>query len=317
MRRGTRQACYIFGGYGAYIDDLEPHLLSTSYRCHLDANDETSTYTIDIEQLQGDSMLYARMHHQVAALGSLIYVVGGEDGDSIFNSVEIFDPLSIISNKQWIQTSSMLTQRCNFGLAVLDSTTLYVLGGHIGADITSRIEEFNVKTGKWTQLPYSLQSPCYGFACVQLNGLIICIGGSCIYNLPMKTTEIFNPKTGQSYLCTNMFEARAFCSACLDEETGKIYVFGGADAEGNGLRSAEVYNSYSSQWSTLPPMFFNRISPCAYRFGYLIVVFGGRTSLNPHSEILNTAEIFHIQKNSWIRINDVPLRIYGGAAVLR
>jgi hypothetical protein len=37
-----------------------------------------------------------------------------------------------------------------------------------------------------------------------------------------------------------MNEARSFCSACLDDEQERIYVFGGADANGNGLRSAEV-----------------------------------------------------------------------------
>ena len=262
-------------------------------------------------------MRYPRMHHQIAALGSLIYIVGGEDGDNIFNSVEIFDPLSKINNTQWTQTSSMITPRCNFGLVALDSITLYVLGGHIGADITSTIETFNCKTGVWTLLPYKLQSPCYGFACVQLNGLIFCLGGSCIFNLPVKTTEIFNPKTGQSYLCTDMYEARTFCSACLDDETEKIYVFGGADSNGNGLRSVEVYNTHYSRWATLPPMIFNRISPCVYRIGYFIIVFGGRTSLGQNSEILNTAEIFHIQRNTWIRANDVPVHVYGAATVLR
>ena len=67
----------------------------------------------------------------------------------------------------------MITPRCNFGLVALDSITLYALGGHIGADITSTIEMFNCQTGAWTLLPYKLQSPCYGFACVQLNGLIL------------------------------------------------------------------------------------------------------------------------------------------------
>ncbi|CAF0863367.1 unnamed protein product [Adineta ricciae] len=316
-RRGAKQTCYIFGGYGLSTDDTNAHLLTSSYRCQLHTSDSPISYTIEIEQVHGDEMRYPRMHHQAVALGSLIYVVGGEDGDNIFNSVEIFDPLSKVNSKQWTQTSSMMTPRCNFGLVALDSNTLYALGGHIGADITSSIERFNCKTDEWILLPYRLQSPCYGFACVHLNGSIICIGGFCVFNLPVKTTEIFNTTTGQSYLCTDMFEARGFCSACLDEESGRIFVFGGADANGNALRSAEVYNTSGCRWFPLPPMIFNRISPCVYRVGYLIIVFGGRTSLDRHSEILRTAEIFHIEKNIWIRINDVPLQVYGAAAILR
>ncbi|CAF1493739.1 unnamed protein product [Adineta steineri] len=316
-RRGVRQTCYLFGGYGTPIDDHDSQLLTSSYRCHLNLNECSSLYSIEIEQIYGDEMRYPRMHHQIAALGSLIYIVGGEDGDNIFNSVEIFDPLSKINNKRWTQTSSMITPRCNFGLVAIDSTTLYALGGHIGADITSTIEKFDCKTSTWTLLPYKLKSPCYGFACVQLNGLILCIGGSCLFNLPVKTTEIYNIKTGQSYLCTDMFEARTFCSTCLDEETEKVYVFGGADANGNALRSVEVYNANYCRWYPLPPMIFARISPCIYRFGLYIIIFGGRTSLGTHSEILNTVEIFHIQKNKWIRMNDIPIHVYGAAAILR
>ncbi|CAF0885175.1 unnamed protein product [Rotaria sp. Silwood1] len=317
-RRGMKQTCYLFGGYGLNINETNSHLLTTSYRCHLNINDSSSSlYSIDIEPISGNEMRYPRMHHQVATLGSLIYIVGGEDGDNIFNSVEIFDPLSKINNQQYIQGTSMITPRCNFGLVSLDSTTLYALGGHIGADITSTIEMFNCQTNQWTLLPYKLKSPCYGFACVQLNGLILCIGGSCIFNLPVKTTEIFNPRTGQSYLCTDMNEARTYCSTCIDDEQEKIYVFGGADANGNGLRSVEVYNSFDCRWYKLPSMFFNRISPCVYRIGYYIFVFGGRTNLGQNSEILNTAEIFHIEKKIWIRTNDVPIHIYGAATVLR
>jgi len=222
-----------------------------------------------------------------------------------------------IKNKQWIQTGSMITPRCNFGLVSLGSNTLYALGGHIGADITSSIETYNCQTGIWTLLPYTLISPCYGFACVQLNGLIFCLGGACLFNLPVKTTVIFNIKTGQSYFCTDINEARSFCSACTDDENENIYIFGGADSNGYGLNSVEVYNIFHCRWLLLPSMFYSRISPCVCRIGNLIFVFGGRTSLAPNSEILNTAEIFDIKRNIWTRTNDLSVRLYGAATVFR
>jgi Kelch motif len=318
VRRGIRQTCYLFGGYGTSVEDNgTAHLLVSSYRCHLKVNESTSLYSIELEDMTGDGMRYPRMHHQIAALGSLIYIVGGEDGDSIFNSVEIFDPLTKLPDQQWLQAGSMITPRCNFGLVAFDSSTLYALGGHIGADITSTIEKFDCQTGLWTLLPYRLKSPCYGFACVQLNGVIFCIGGSCLFNLPLKSTEIFTPRTGQSYFCSDMHEARSFPSACVDPDQEKIYVFGGADANGNGLRTVEVYDSYHCRWSYLPSMLFNRISPCAFRLGYFLFVFGGRTSLASNAEILNTAEIFDLEKNTWIRTDDLSVRFYGATSILR
>jgi hypothetical protein len=321
VRRGTRQTCYLFGGYGSSTDIVSPGLFDGSYRCQLKTADVSqscsSVYSFELESIPDDGLRYRRMHHQIAALGSLIYIVGGEDGDNIFNSVEIFDPLSKNVEQQWTQTSSMLMPRCNFGLVSRNATTMYALGGHIGADITSTIEKFDCLTGTWTLTPYRLKSPCYGFVCVQINGLIVCIGGSCIFNLPVKTTEIFNPDTGLSYFCTDMFEARTFASACIDDRQELIYVFGGADAHGNGLRSVEMYNSYQCRWYSLPSMLFNRISPCVHRIGCLICVFGGRTSLERQCEILNTAEIFDIEKNIWMRTDDMPIRIYGAATIAR
>lgn len=316
-RRGTRQTCYLFGGCVSAVDNSNLQLSSTSYRCRLKIHDCSSLYDIELEPIEGETMRYPRMHHQVAALGSLIYMVGGEDGDNIFSSVEIFDPLATASDQQWVSTGSMSMPRCNFGLVSVNATNLYALGGHIGADITSTIEKFDCQAGLWTLLPFRLKSPCYGFACVYLNGRIFCLGGSCIFNLPVKTTEIFQPDTGRTYFCAEMFEARAFPSACVDEEQEKIYVFGGADSNGNGLRTVEMYDAYQCRWQQLPSMFFNRISPCVYRTGDLIIVFGGRTSLASNSEILNTVEIFDLRKNLWIRTNDLPIRLYGAATILR
>lgn len=317
IRRGMRKTCYLFGGFGSTIENSTNHLLSGSYRCELQARDDSaSIFSIDLKLLDGEQMKFPRLHHQLASLGSLMYVVGGEDGDSIYNSVEIFDPLATRHDQRWTNGNSMVMPRCNFGLVSIDQTNLYALGGHIGADITSTIERFDVQTGQWTLLPYCLKTPTHGFACVSLSGTIFCIGGSCIFSVPVKTTEVFNPKTGQSYLCTNMYEARSFPSACVDEEQEKIYIFGGADSNGNGLKSVEMYHAYHCRWYRLPSMFFDRISPCVYRLGHLILVFGGRTSLTSPSEILNTAEMFNTETNTWTRLADLPVRLYGATAIV-
>ena len=315
-RRSLRQTCYVFGGYGCDLNDPTFHLLTSSYRCLFNRNDNSGSPTLEIKQIHGDEMHYPRMHHQIAALGSLMYLVGGEDGDNIYNSVEIFDPITKLNNKQWKQTGSMITPRCNFGLVVLDSTTLLALGGQVGAEIESSIEIFDCQTGVWSLFDHQLASPCYGFACVQWDGSIFCIGGSDRFNSSTQRTDIFNLRTGISYSSTYMHKARSFCSACLDEEGEKIYVFGGADVHGNGLNSAEVYDLHHNLWTMLPTMIFNRISPCVYRIGILIIVFGGRTSIESNSDILNTAEIYNIVKKSWTRTNDLPIRIYGAATVL-
>ncbi len=36
----------------------------------------------------------------------------------------------------------------------------------------------------------------------------------------------------------------------------EFIIFGGVDANGNGLRAAEVYNSYHCRWNISPAMIF-------------------------------------------------------------
>lgn len=58
----------------------------------------------------------SRSTHEVVAIDECVYALGGNDGSSSLNSVEMFDPKS----NKWTLLSSMVTRRSSVGAAVLD-----------------------------------------------------------------------------------------------------------------------------------------------------------------------------------------------------
>ncbi|XP_029342093.1 ring canal kelch homolog [Acyrthosiphon pisum] len=70
-------------------------------------------------------MLVSRQHLGVGILNDSIYAVGGHDGTSYLNSVEVFD----VSIQKWKMVSSMSIRRSHFGVGVLNNLLYAVLMG--------------------------------------------------------------------------------------------------------------------------------------------------------------------------------------------
>ena len=69
-----------------------------------------------------------------------IYVVGGNDGQSALNSIEIYDPEA----HTWYLGPSLAIQRANVGVAVLNDK-LYAVGGFNGKKFLNSIEFLDLK----------------------------------------------------------------------------------------------------------------------------------------------------------------------------
>lgn len=71
----------------------------------------------------------------VTTLNGKIFVVGGEQESQILANGECYDP----EIDKWTPIDSMVTPRCEFGLAALHGY-LYAIGGWVGDDIGGTIE---------------------------------------------------------------------------------------------------------------------------------------------------------------------------------
>lgn len=61
-----------------------------------------------------------RSTHEVVEIDQHLYALGGNDGSSSLNSVEMYDP----QGNKWTMVLSMVTRRSSVGAAVLDCFNL-------------------------------------------------------------------------------------------------------------------------------------------------------------------------------------------------
>ena len=77
----------------------------------------------------------------VVQLFGKIYALGGHNGLSIFDSVELFDTQSGV----WSETVPMLSKRCRLGVATLNGK-IYACGGYDGSSFLRSVECFDPVT---------------------------------------------------------------------------------------------------------------------------------------------------------------------------
>ena len=121
------------------------------------------------------SMIYSRTNHSMIGYNNEIFVVGGEDN----NSVEKYD----IVKDTWIEISSMIRKRSNAMLAI-ENEFLYVFFGK-GEDgnYPESIERINITSNNaiFEMILYSnpnnIDTRLYGCGLFQVDGLIYFLGG--------------------------------------------------------------------------------------------------------------------------------------------
>src|SRR5262249_6082588 len=94
--------------------------------------------------------------------------------------------------------------------------------------------------------------PRVGHSCVKLNnGKILLIGGANDKQLPEPRVETFDPASQSFSVIGQLAAGRSLQQAVLLPD-GTVFVCGGADAAGNALNSAEVFDPVSGKTSELP-----------------------------------------------------------------
>jgi hypothetical protein len=110
------------------------------------------------------------MAHQMVAIGSELYVVGGRGTTS---NVLIFDTLS----EKWRTGAQMPVKRDHLGAAVL-GTKIYAIGGRDN-DLLARVDVYDTKTDAWSTgppLPIPMSAMAVGVTSTPDDGIHV-VGG--------------------------------------------------------------------------------------------------------------------------------------------
>ncbi|XP_029344680.1 ring canal kelch homolog [Acyrthosiphon pisum] len=204
-------------------------------------------------------MLVSRNGLGVGGLDQCIYAIGGRDGTSVLNSVEVFD----ISIQQWKMVSSMSTPRINTGVGVFNNY-LYAVGGYDGVSYLKSVECYDPSIGNWTPVA-EMCAPRDGVGVGVIDGVIYAVGGYDGTEF-LKRAEIYRPSYGVWFTIASMLIPRN--KPGVVAFGGQLYVFGGEFEKSivDNVDMVDVYSPDTNTWSLkmfsrcYPGIFFNAIS---------------------------------------------------------
>ena len=147
------------------------------------------------------NLITSRSRQEAAYIGySKILVFGGSTDDGITNTTEIVD----FKENTVVQASPMKFPRAEFAsLITPDSLVLAISGVTNGSDVTSTIEAYNPKNGKWINfgnLKYGRRQ--FSAVWISENEFMV-IGGRISAELTFNSVEIFNITTKTSRQITS------------------------------------------------------------------------------------------------------------------
>ncbi len=226
------------------------------------------------------AMTHPREGVAVASVGKMIYAIGGNDPmlteSSDTNRVEMYDT----SADRWITRASAPTARSG-AMAITYGNHIYVLGGTSTdkGDVLNTVERYDVFWNSWEVLkPMPTARAAFGVALVK--DTIYVIGGTDCYSSfncgnPLDKVEAYDIRTGKWTTKASMSVAKTETTATVARE-GKIYVIGGYNRQRGGmLNTAEVYDTATDSWESLPNLPSPRPSAAAAVCGKNILVYGG------------------------------------------
>lgn len=170
-------------------------------------------------------------------------------------------------------------------------------------------EAYDPNNNRWMHLPRMTSNEC--FKCSDKESLavgteLLVFGKEIISHVIYRYSILTN--TWSSGMKMNMPRC-LFGSASL----GEIAILaGGCDPHGNILRSAELYNSETGTWMTLPSMNKARKMCSGVFMDRKFYVIGGIGTGNP--KILTCGEVYDLETGTWTEIPDMFPARNGGAA---
>jgi len=200
---------------------------------HLD-----SLYCLDMSTMVWEEMSFMmskRSYLATVIFDGKIIALGGMDGTSTLNTVEMYDP----STNMWTEMPSMNQRRRTFSATILEGK-LFAVGGSDGQNVLSSVEYYCSIEGAWIESS-PLATPRCSTTAVTMEDKILVLGG---YDGTewLKSVECFQLGISRAVWLQvpDMLHKRVGCSSFVLE--GKLMVTGGESED-------EEYCSKGKKWS--------------------------------------------------------------------
>ena len=247
-----------------------------------------------------------RGHRSVVLEDGRVLVAGGLANGVPLASAEIYDP----ETNGWSAVAPMSVPRLGHSLTVLSDGRVLAAGGSAresdeaaGGGQTIRTvatsEIFDPATLTWSPAAEMIHARFEHTATLLADGRALMVGGlgpseGAEQDMPLRSTEIYDPAADAFVTSTDLAEGRANHAAALLNENAVIVTGGVTGEQGDlSIASAEVFDSRAATWTTVGSMGTPRTghTATALEDGRILVA-GGETVRRGSRRSLTSAEMF-------------------------
>jgi membrane protease YdiL (CAAX protease family)/N-acetylneuraminic acid mutarotase len=253
-----------------------------------------------------DPLPAPRKNMGVVALGSTLYVVGGDDASGPTSSVLAYE--TGLSDQpvagrvaRWATKAPLPEPRASLGVAVLDGK-IYAVGGERDGAPVAAASVYDPATDSWSALP-PLPEGRTDLAAAGANGKLYVLGGTTVAGTAprrpgLATVSVYDPATKQWSAAPAMPTARSGLATVTVSDM--IYALGGQQ-DGTSLKAAERFDPRANAWSAVAPLRDARRNLAATSRENTIYAAGGIGT----AESSNTLQVFDIAANKWSNGSDL------------
>ncbi|XP_052226159.1 kelch-like protein 3 isoform X3 [Dreissena polymorpha] len=237
----------------------------------------------------------------------VILVIGGEDSDDEFSSVEFF----YFKEDHWHQQlAQMPSRRCGCGVAVVNGM-VYVVGGfdeRFGSLATNVM--YNPSENLWKSCE-AMNKRREFLGVAVLNDLVYAVGGFDLiprFGYVFNSAECYDVQTGEWFQIANMSTKRHYVA--MGVLNGFVYAVGGHDGL-SALSSVERYNPVDDVWTTVSEMSCRRSAAGVGVIDGVLYAVGGRDG----QRYLKSIEMYNHETNTWTPLADMQICRDGAGVV--
>ena len=270
---------------------------------------------------RAEEVPHLRLDGATAVIGDTVYLLGGVGpGDTLsaITTVDRFDPVA----RRWSTGPALPSALSHFQAAVVGDSTIWIAGGFLGkhgGPPTAAVWRLDRRRGQWVAGP-SLPEARGGGALVALGDTLYYAGGwgadratdrGQVWQLLPRATS-WRPRAV-------MPVARGDAAAVGRD--GRVLLFGGQqshDVTPVDLADAWAYDPRADRWTALAAMPATRshAGAAVVQWGDWVLIPGGG-DIAAGRRFSQDMLGYHVQRNVWRRLPELPLRLRGANAWLR
>jgi N-acetylneuraminic acid mutarotase len=243
----------------------------------------------------------ARQRPAVAAVGGLLYAVGGlNSAGTALSSVVAYTP----SSNRWTTKAALPSPRQGGNGAAAIGGKVYLAGGfNTAGTLTRTLYAYNPGTNTWaTKTNMPVASGCGGSAAI--GGKLYVFTGCTLLSTGVQVSAGFlhryDPTTNT---WTTLRQApEAHFQPAVTTIGGKLYVAGGNTGSGATSGRLDMYDPATNTWTALNTMPTARVAAAGAAVAGLLYVIGGRNA----TTYRNTVEVYNPATDQWGVLTPIP-----------